>query len=140
MQKTSRMIYIGLLVSQSLVLYLVESMIPVPFITPGAKFGLANLVTVIALYTLGSNKDAFYVVFLRLLLSTMFGGNLSSFMYSVAGAILSYIIMVFFKEVGKDKLSIIGVSAAGAVFHNIGQLIMASLVLKNIAIMFIYRF
>jgi heptaprenyl diphosphate synthase len=135
MQKTTRMIYIGLLVSQALVLYLIESMIPVPFITPGAKLGLANLVTVIALYTLGSNKDAFLVVILRLMLSTMFGGNLSSFMYSATGAILSYAIMVFFKKVGKDKLSIIGVSASGAVFHNVGQLLMASIVVKNIGIM-----
>jgi heptaprenyl diphosphate synthase len=135
MQKTTRMIYIGLLVSQALVLYLIEGMIPVPFITPGAKLGLVNLVTVIALYTLGSKKDAFLVVILRLILSTIFGGNLSSFMYSATGAILSYAIMVFFKEVGKDKLSIIGVSASGAVFHNIGQLLMASIVVKNIGIM-----
>ena len=135
MRKTSRMIYMGLLVSQALVLYLVESMIPVPFITPGAKLGLANLVTVIALYTLDNNKDVFLIVCMRLLLSTMVGGNLSSLMYSATGAILSYIVMVFFKKIGKDKLSIIGVSAAGAVFHNIGQLLMASIVVKNIAIM-----
>lgn len=135
MKKTSRMIYIGLLVAQALVLYIIESMIPVPFITPGAKLGLANLVTVIALYTLGSNRDAFLVVILRLVLSTIFGGNLSSFMYSAAGAVLSYCVMVFAKKVGKDKLSIIGVSASGAVFHNIGQLLIASAIVKNIGIM-----
>jgi heptaprenyl diphosphate synthase len=135
MRKTSRMIYIGLLVAQALVLYLFESMIPVPFITPGAKLGLANLVTVIALFTLGSNKDTFLVVLLRLILSTMFGGNLSSFMYSATGAILSYGIMILIKEVGKEKFSIIGVSAAGAVFHNIGQLLMASIIVRNIGVM-----
>jgi heptaprenyl diphosphate synthase len=129
------MVYISLLVAQALVLYIFESMIPVPFITPGAKLGLANLVTVIALYTLGNNKQVFLVVMLRLLLSTMFGGNLSSFMYSASGAIFSYFIMVFVKSIGKDKLSIIGVSASGAVFHNIGQLLIASAIVRNINVM-----
>lgn len=135
MRKTSRTIYIGLLVAQALVLYIVEGMIPIPFITPGAKLGLANLVTVIALYTFNNNKDAFLVVTLRLMLSTMFGGNLSSFMYSASGAILSYYVMIFIKRIGKDKLSIIGVSAAGAVFHNVGQLIVASAIVHNIDVM-----
>lgn len=135
MRKTSRTIYIGLLVAQALVLYIVEGMIPVPFITPGAKLGLANLVTVIALYTFNNNKDTFLVVILRLMLSTMFGGNLSSFMYSASGAILSYYVMIFIKRIGKDKLSIIGVSAAGAVFHNVGQLIVASAIVHNIDVM-----
>lgn len=135
MKNTSRMVYISLLVAQALVLYVFESMIPVPFITPGAKLGLANLVTVIALYTLGNNRQVFLVVILRLILSTMFGGNLSSFMYSASGAILSYFIMVFIKNVGKDHLSIIGVSASGAVFHNVGQLLIASAIVRNINVM-----
>jgi len=134
-KKTTRMIYIGLLVAQALVLYIVEGMIPVPFITPGAKLGLANLVTVIALYTFNNNKDVLLIITLRLILSTIFGGNLSSFMYSAAGAILSYYIMIFAKKVGKDRLSIIGVSAAGAVFHNVGQLVVASAIVHNIDVM-----
>lgn len=135
MKKTTRMIYIGLLVAQALVLYIVEGMIPVPFITPGAKLGLANLVTVIALYTFDNNKDVFLIITLRLILSTIFGGNLSSFMYGAAGAMLSYYIMIFAKKVGKDRLSIIGVSAAGAVFHNVGQLVVASAIVHNIDVM-----
>lgn len=135
MKKTTRMIYIGLLVAQALVLYLIESMIPVPFITPGAKLGLANLVTVVALYTLDSSKDVFLIVILRLILSSIFGGSVSTFMYSGAGAVISYFVMVFAKKLGKDKLSVIGVSAAGAVFHNVGQLLVACFIVKNIAVM-----
>ena len=135
MSKTFRIVFIGLLVSQALALYTVESMIPVPFIAPGAKLGLANLITVVALYTLESKKDVFLVILLRLLLATMFGGNLSTFIYSVSGAILSYCAMVFVKELLKDKVSIIGVSASGAFFHNVGQLIVASAMVENIAIM-----
>ena len=135
MNKTFRIVFIGLLVSQALALYTVESMIPVPFIAPGAKLGLANLITVVALYTLNSKKDVFLVILLRLLLATMIGGTLSTFIYSVAGAILSYLAMIFVKELLKDKVSIIGVSAAGAFFHNVGQLIVASAIVENIGIM-----
>ncbi|GAB6169188.1 Gx transporter family protein [Clostridium carnis] len=135
MRKTNKIVYIGLLVAQALVLHIIERMIPVPFVTPGAKLGLANLITVVALYTLDSKKDAFLVLFLRLTLGTMFGGNLSSFMYSATGGIFSYLSMIFVKEVFKDKVSIIGVSSAGAIFHNVGQLIIASIIVKNIGVM-----
>lgn len=135
MRKTSKIVYIGLLVAQALVLHIIERMIPVPFVTPGAKLGLANLIVVIALYTLDNKKDAFLVLFLRLTLSTMFGGNLSSFMYSVSGGVLSFCAMNIVKELFKDKVSIIGVSSAGAIFHNVGQLIIASLIVKNIGVM-----
>ena len=135
MKKTSKMVYISLLVAQALVLFLVERMIPVPFITPGAKLGLANLVIVIAIYTLDSYKEAFTVLFLRILLSCMFGGSISSLLFSLSGAIFSFVIMIVIKTIGKDKVSIIGVSAAGGVFHNIGQLLIAVCIVKNIGVM-----
>ena len=65
----------------------------------------------------------------------MFGGTLSSFFFSLAGLIFSFIIMVIIKELFKDKVSIIGVSAAGGVFHNIGQLLVAVFIVKNIGVM-----
>lgn len=137
LNKTTKMIYMSLLVGMALILFIIEGMIPMPFITPGAKLGLANLVIMIAVYTLGSYKEAFTVLFLRLLLSTMLGGSLSTLMYSAAGGILSFVIIIIVKELGGKYVSIIGVSAAAAVFHNIGQLIVASLILKNIGI-FLY--
>lgn len=129
-----KMIYISLLVAMSLVLHIFENMIPVPFITPGTRLGLANIITVIALYTL-SYKETFLVMFLRILLSVMFGGSISRLMYSLSGGILSYIFMVFAKHLGKEKISIVGVSCAGAVFHNIGQLLAASLIVKTMSVM-----
>ena len=89
--------------------------------------------TVLALYTL-SKKEALLVLFLRLTLGSIFGGSLSAFMYSAAGGILSFLSMVFIKEVFKDKISIIGVSASGAVFHNIGQILVASAIVHNIGV------
>ncbi|AQR88861.1 Gx transporter family protein [Clostridium saccharobutylicum] len=135
MKKTFRIVFIGLLVSQALALYTIESMIPVPFIAPGAKLGLTNLITVIALYILNNKKDVFLIILLRLLLSTIFNGSLSTFMYGAAGAILSYYVMIFVKKFGKDRVSIVGVSCSGAVFHNIGQLVVASAIVQNIAVM-----
>lgn len=131
LNKTSKMVYMALLVSLALILSLIERMIPVPFVTPGAKLGLANLVIMISVYTLDSYKDSFTILALRLVLSTMLGGSVSMLLYSAAGGILSFIVIVFVKKLGGKHVSIIGVSAAGAVFHNVGQLFVASLILQN---------
>lgn len=135
--KTSKMLYTALLVAMALILYIFEGMIPVPFITPGAKLGLANLVIMISVYTLDSYKDSFLVLLLRLLLSTMLGGSISTLLYSAAGGLLSFAIIVLVKELGGKYVSIIGVSASAAVFHNIGQLFVASLILENFGV-FLY--
>jgi heptaprenyl diphosphate synthase len=133
MRKTRKMVFLSLLVAQALVLHIVESMIPVPFITPGAKLGLANIVTVISLYSFGE-IETLLVIIVRILLASMFGGSISSLLYSIAGALFSFIIMVLIKRLGKDNVSLIGVSAAGAVFHNIGQITMAALIVQNVNI------
>lgn len=131
LNKTSKMVYMALLVSLALILSIIERMIPVPFVTPGAKLGLANLVIMISVYTLDSYKDSFTILFLRVVLSTLLGSSVSMILYSAAGGILSFIAIVLVKELGGKHVSIIGVSAAGAVFHNVGQLFVASLILQN---------
>ena len=113
MKKTFHIIILGLFIAQSLVLYIVEGMLPVPFIAPGAKLGLANLITVIALKALPRKRAAF--------------------LYSVSGAAFSLGAMMVLQKTG--KFSIIGVSTAGGIFHNLGQVIVASLVVENIKIM-----
>lgn len=137
MNKTSKMIYISLLVAQALVLSLFERFIPVPFVAPGAKLGLANLIVVISLYTLPNLKDSLTVVILKLLLSTLLFGNFSTFLYSLAGGLLSFSAMVIFKKLGGKNISILGVSASGAIFHNVGQLFVAALIINSFSI-FIY--
>lgn len=132
MKKTFRIIMLSLFIAQSLVLYIVEGMLPVPFIAPGAKLGLANLITVIAMYSLPRKRDVCLILFVRVLLAAAFGG-INAFFYSVAGAILSLGVMLLLKEAG--KFSILGVSMAGGIFHNLGQVIVASLVVANLKIM-----
>lgn len=133
MKKTFRIIVLSLFIAQSLVLYIVEGMLPVPFIAPGAKLGLANLITVIALYALPQKRDVCLILFLRVLLAAAFGGGINAFFYSAAGAVLSLGIMLILQASG--KFSILGVSMAGGIFHNLGQVIIASLVVANIKIM-----
>lgn len=79
MNKTFHLIILSLFVAQSLVLYIVEGMLPVPFIAPGAKLGLANLITVIALYALPRKRDVALILLLRIILSTAFGGGINAF-------------------------------------------------------------
>ena len=135
--KTSKLVYMSLLVSMALVLSLVEKTMPLPFTTPGAKLGLANLVTVISIYTLDNYKDCFIVVILRIILSAMMGGNMSSLLYSISGAILSFLASIIIKTLGESHVSVIGVSASSAIFHNLGQLFVASLILEN-SMIFLY--
>ncbi|RDY25424.1 Gx transporter family protein [Romboutsia weinsteinii] len=137
LNKTSKMVYMSLLVSMALILSIIERMIPVPFVTPGAKLGLANLVIIISVYTLDNYKESFTVLILRIFLATMLGGSVSNLLYSFTGGVLSFIATLVVKELGGKHVSIIGVSASAAVFHNVGQLLAASLVLDNIGV-FLY--
>ena len=131
LNKTSKMIYMSLLIAMAMVLSLVERMMPLPFVTPGAKLGLANLVIIIAVYTLDNYREAFVVLILRVILTAMVSGNMSSLLYSISGGILSFLATIIVKTFGGKHVSIIGVSASSAVFHNIGQLLTASLILHN---------
>ncbi|MEG2789138.1 MAG: Gx transporter family protein [Romboutsia sp.] len=121
----------SLLVALALVLSLIERMLPVPFIVPGAKLGLANLIIIISVYTLNNYKESFTILFLKIFLSSILGGSVSALLYSISGGIFSFIIIFIVKELGKGYVSIIGVSASAAVFHNIGQLFVASLIFNN---------
>lgn len=97
MKKINKMTFISVLVAQALILYLVEGMMPIPFIAPGAKLGLSNIITVICLY-LFTLKDAFLVMILRIILSTFFAGSMSSLLYSIAGGVFSTLSMYFIKK------------------------------------------
>lgn len=136
MKDTRRLMMMGLFVSMALVLHIAEKMMPIPFIAPGVKLGLSNIITLTVLIFLGF-KDAFLVLLARILLSSVFAGGLSGFIYSISGGILSLLIMELTRRLGKEDVSVIGISVIGAVFHNIGQLLAAALVIKNVNI-FVY--
>ena len=108
-----------------------ENLVPVAVAIPGIKLGAANSVILILLYMVGV-KEAFLVNISRVLLSGFLFGSMSSILFSLSGAVLSLFVMTLIKKT--DRFSINGVSMAGGVFHNIGQLAMAALVLETTAV------
>ena len=120
--------YFGVFTALALIFSYIESLIPINFGIPGAKLGLANLMVIIALYKLGA-KEAYVLSLTRIILSGFLFGNLFGILYSMAGGILSLTVMTLLKKT--DKFSVVGISMAGAVFHNLGQLIIAGIVVES---------
>lgn len=123
--------YFGVFTALALIFSYVETLIPISFGIPGVKLGLANLLTMIALYKLGT-KEAYLLSVVRVVLAGFLFGNLFAILYSLAGGLLSVTMMVLFKR--SDRFSVYGVSMAGGVFHNVGQLFMAMLVVESLTI------
>jgi len=121
----------GLLIAVAFVLSWVEMQIPYSFSIPGIKLGLTNLAVLIALYSLGP-IDAFVINILRIFLVSFTFGNMSALMYSLAGGMLSFLVMYLLKRF--TKVSMKFVSILGAISHNVGQVIVAILVLENVRI------
>lgn len=130
-KRTRKLVFISVLVAQAMILSYVERMIPVPFIAPGAKLGLANIVTLTAIYML-TFKEAFAVVALRILLTAVTFGSLSSFLYSLSGGMLSLFAMSAVLMVFRKDLSLVSISIIGAIAHNIGQLLVAGIVINSL--------
>lgn len=130
-QAIKRMSIYGLLIALAFVLSYVESLIPMAalgIVIPGVKIGLANIVVMVALYTLGA-RDALILSLIRILLVSFTFGNTVSMLYSLGGGILSYGVMAVLKRA--KVFTMVTVSIAGGIFHNVGQILMAMLVLEN---------
>ena len=125
--------YMGVLLSFALILSYVESLIPFSFGVPGVKLGLANLAVVLVLYWYGW-KEAVLLNVMRVLLAGFLFGNLFMVMYSLAGAVCSFLMMCALKKSG--KFSVMGVSMAGGIFHNTGQAAVAVFVTKTAGIIY----
>ena len=134
-QKTSakNVAMMAMMIALALVFSYVETLIPINFGIPGVKLGLANLVIVAVIYLFGG-KEALLVSVVRIFLSGFMFGNMTSIMYSLAGGLLSLAVMLLLKKT--DRLSILAVSVMGGIFHNIGQLIIAILVVENLKLIF----
>lgn len=135
MSKIKKMVLLSILISQALVLNVIERSIPVPIPVPGVKLGLANVISLFTIIVFGF-KEAITVVFLRTFLGSIFAGGMSSFFYSLAGGILSAVIMSYMYLRHKDSFSIPTISVVGAIFHNIGQISVASFVINNIRLFY----
>lgn len=131
---TREYIFLALLTTGALVLTILEGMIPFPFIAPGARLGLANMVVLSVIVVFGFNKG-FTVAVLKSILVLLVAGNPIGFLYSVSGGILSVVAMYLAYRYLSGYLSLIGVSVLGALAHNTAQVFMAAAVLENMKIL-----
>ena len=125
----NRVAYFGVFTALALIFSYVETLIPINFGIPGVKLGLANLVIVIALYKM-KLTEVYLLSVVRVLLSGFIFGNYFSIIYSLAGGLLSLTVMALLKK--NKGFSVMGISVAGGVFHNVGQLIVAMLVVETL--------
>ena len=128
MKMKKKVAFLGVFLALALIFSYIETWIPNVFGVPGIKLGLANIVIIILLFRFGT-KEAYGISAARVILAGFLFGNLASILYGLAGAMLSLTVMLLLKKTGKFK--VITVSAVGGICHNVGQLIVAILVLEN---------
>ncbi len=133
--KTNEITLISIFIAMSLVLSYVESFIPIRllFAMPGIKLGLANVISLVAI-TLLEYKKIYLMVIVRIIMAAIFIGSFMSFWYSLAGGLLSLTAMLVLYKIFGNGISIVGVSAIGGIFHNIGQIIVLTIITRNVTI------
>ena len=124
--KTKKVAMLGLTIALAMIMSYIEALVPLSFAVPGIKMGLANIVIIFVLYKIGT-KEAILVSLIRVILVSLLFSNVMAMAYSIAGAVLSLLVMWILKKT--DKFSVVGVSIAGGIMHNVGQIIMAVILL-----------
>ena len=140
---TKKVAWLGMLIALAFVFSYIESLIPIQLGVPGAKLGLSNLVVMVALYTL-DDKYAFALAVVRIILNGFAFGGMAAMIYSLAGGMMSFLVMMIVKRIGSSsasetgvpKVSVLGVSVLGGVFHNVGQIIAAMFVLETTGLIY----
>ena len=129
MMKTNKLMQIAILTCIALIIHIVEAQLPPLVPIPGVKMGLANAITVLALYLL-KKREAVLVVALRVVLGSIFSGSMSSFLYSLSGSCLSLCIMLPLSSALPAKYMYL-LSVLGAAAHNFGQILAAVLIAQT---------
>lgn len=125
--------FMGLFLALAMICSYIETLIPFSVGIPGIKLGLANIVVVLMLYSVGT-KEALLVSLLRIVLVGILFGNAFSILYSLSGGILSFLVMFLMKKT--DKFSCVSVSIKGGISHNIGQIIVAAWIVNSYNVFF----
>lgn len=121
----------SLALSLGLALHVIERMLPLPALPfPGVKLGLANLVSLAAVFWFPFAQGLILII-LRCLMASFFGGGFSAFLYSVSGGLLSFSLMWVLSKLWPRKLSLPSISAAGAVMHNTAQIGVSILLMQT---------
>ena len=135
--ETKMITRLGMLLAVSLILSYIESLIPVIISVPGIKLGLANIITMYVLYVY-KQKTAFVIMLMRVLISGILFTGLNTVIFGLLGGIFCIISMTI--AVRLKKFSIMGVSVSGAVFHNLGQILAAFIIMDNVNILYYFPF
>ncbi len=127
---TRKLTLITMLTAMAIVANIIENSITLPLVFPGVKLGLANVFAVIALYMFGA-KEMLLVNIMRVLLASLLSGRIFSYTFfmSLAGALLSSLVVILFKR--RSGLSIIGINCISAAFHGVGQILIVMIVMKS---------
>ena len=136
-QQTVRLTLLAVTVSIAMILSFIESKIPPLVAIPGIKVGLANIAVIFALYKLGIGA-AVSVSLVRVVLVSFLFGTPISMIYSLAGAVLSLLVMIFLKRF--TPLGEVGVSVTGGIAHNVGQITMASIMMETAVVVYYLPF
>jgi heptaprenyl diphosphate synthase len=140
MTNTRKITHLAMLITFALVIHTVEAALPMPMLVPGAKLGLANIITLLTFILYGF-RSALLVTLIRTVLGSIFLGNFLGFGFymSFSGGVVSTLAMAFGVYLWhKDRLSLVAVSILGAVAHNTAQVGMASLLIGNINLLKLY--
>lgn len=130
--RTIQLTQLSLLTAAALILYIVESRLPAPVPIPGVKLGLANIITVVAVYRFRPG-EVMALVAVRLILGSFFAGSMSALMFSAAGALLCLVGMLFLRKILSVRYIPL-CSVLGAVLHNIGQIVVAIGVMRDVKV------
>ena len=131
---SKKVAYYGIFASLAILMGYIEGIFPMPFPIPGIKLGLSNVIVLMALYIM-DEKTAFGVSIIRVFVSALLFRGFLGLWYSLAGAMLSFIVMVIAKRT--NKLSTVGVSVLGGIFHNVGQIVIACIILGRTAVVYL---
>ncbi len=131
MKQTKKLAVSAVLIALALALSYTERLIPLQLVIPlpGIKLGLANIVTLVALYLLGTG-NTFPIVIIRCFLGAVFGGGITGLLFSLTGGLLATAVMALGKKI--PFLSLYGVSILGAAAHNIGQIAAAMVLMHSV--------
>ena len=127
-ESIKRMLILAMLTAAAIILHFVEGMFPMHVAVTGIKLGLSNVVSLVALYLFGP-VPAFTILILRVLMTSFLYSGFSSVIFSLAGGLLSVLAMTVIWKLREKGFSIVSASVLGGIFHNIGQLLAASIVL-----------
>lgn len=133
--KINKIALLGVLIAQAVILGYIEMLLNLPIVLPGIKIGLANISSILAVVLLGLS-EALLISIIKSIILSLIGGGMMSFLFSAFGGVLSVLVMYLLYKMYGELISIWSISIAGAVTHNITQLTVASLLIKDASVYF----